>query len=62
MDAMSDKELLALAAQALGVKRNHVRGNMFLIWNGVGYVHWNPLIDANDALRLTSGSFCMRRE
>lgn len=51
---MQDRELLELAARALGGEyREHPLGNMYLAyppyWNGHP---WNPLTDDGDALRL----------
>ena len=52
--AKSDRELLELAAKAVGGEyKNHALGGMYLAfppnWNGM---RWNPLTDDGDALRL----------
>lgn len=52
---MNDRELLELAAKALGGEyRGHAVGGQYLAfppdWNGI---RWDPLTDDGDALRLT---------
>lgn len=51
---MSDRELLELAAKAVGIDFRYVHntvGGQFL-WNGEKLVEWNPLTDDGDSLRL----------
>lgn len=51
---MTDRELLELAAKAIGAEyRKHALGGMYLAWppnwNGI---RWNPLSDDGDAVEL----------
>ena len=50
-DEQTDRELLELAAQAAGYSLSEVND---MIWSDAEaeYVHWNPLTDDGDALRL----------
>jgi len=53
---MTDREMLELAAKAMGFKDYSMHGNMVFIETGdvkgeSGY-YWNPLTDDGDALRL----------
>ena len=51
IDEQTDRKLLELAAQAAGYSLSEVND---MIWSDAEaeYVHWNPLTDDGDALRL----------
>lgn len=53
MEEMSDRELLELAAKAIGHDLHINRAEAPQLWKGGEYVRfWNPLSDDGDALRL----------